>query len=61
MEKYLTVKETAEQLGVHWQSVLTYIRQGDLKAIKIGRGYRITDQAVANLIQKRTTKPKDVA
>jgi excisionase family DNA binding protein len=59
MEKYLTVTEVAERLQVHWQSVLTYIKNGELEAVKLGRGYRISEQAIEEFIKKRTTKRKD--
>ncbi len=59
MEKYLTVTEVAERLQVHWQSVLTYIKNGELEAVKLGRGYRISKQAIEEFIKKRTTKRKD--
>lgn len=59
MEKYLTVTEVAERLQVHWQSVLTYIKNGELEAVKLGRGYRISEQAIGEFIKKRTTKRKE--
>lgn len=59
MEKYLTVTEVAERLQVHWQSVLTYIKNGELEAVKLGRGYRISEQAIEEFVIKRTTKRKD--
>lgn len=59
MEKYLTVTAVAERLQVHWQSVLTYIKNGELEAVKLGRGYRISEQAIEEFIKKRTTKRKD--
>lgn len=59
MEKYLTVTEVAERLQVHWQSVLTYIKNGELEAVKLGRGYRISEQAIEEFVKKRTTKRKD--
>ena len=56
MEKYLTVTEVAERLQVHWQSVLTYIKNGELEAVKLGRGYRISEEAIEAFIKSRTTK-----
>ncbi len=56
MEKHLTVAEVAERLQVHWQSVLTYIKNGELEAVKLGRGYRISEEAVEAFIKSRTTK-----
>lgn len=58
MEKYLTVTEVAELLQVHWQSVLNYIKKGELEAVKLGRGYRISEKSIEDFIKKRTTKRK---
>lgn len=58
MEKYLSVSEVAEQLQVHWQSVLNYIKRGELEAVKLGRGYRISEKAIEEFIKKRTTNRK---
>lgn len=58
MEKHLSVTEVAERLQVHWQSVLNYIKSGELEAVKLGRGYRISEKAIEEFIQKRTTKRK---
>ena len=57
MEKeYLTVNQVAELLQVHWQSVLNYIKRGELNAVKLGRGYRISRKSLEDFINKRSTK-----
>ena len=53
---YYTVQEVADLLKLHWQSVLTYIKNGDLEAIKLGKGYRISQKALDSFIARRTTK-----
>ena len=56
MEKeYLTVEQVATTLQVHWQSVLNYIKRGELTAIRIGRGYRIDRVALHKFIAERST------
>lgn len=55
-KKYYTVQEVADLLKLHWQSVLTYIKNGELEAVKLGKGYRISQQALDSFIAKRTTK-----
>lgn len=56
MEKeYLTVEQVATTLQVHWQSVLNYIKRGDLPAIRIGRGYRISTVSLEKFIADRST------
>jgi excisionase family DNA binding protein len=54
--KFYTVEQVAEILQVHWQSVLNYIKRGNLKAVKIGRGYRINQEALDEFIDYRSTK-----
>jgi excisionase family DNA binding protein len=56
MEKeYLTVEQVATTLQVHWQSVLNYIKRGELPAIRIGRGYRISRVALEKFVTERST------
>ncbi|MCW1908025.1 MAG: helix-turn-helix domain-containing protein [Candidatus Saccharibacteria bacterium] len=57
-KKYYTVQDVADLLQLHWQSVLTYIKKGELEAVKLGKGYRISQQALDSFIAKRTTKTK---
>jgi len=45
---YLTVKETADLLGVSAQTIRQYIKNGTLPAIKIG-DYRISRKALDEL------------
>ena len=54
--KFYTVAEVAEILQVHWQSVLNYIKLGKLKAIKLGKGYRISSTALSNFISDSTKR-----
>lgn len=53
--KVYKVKEVAEILRVHWQTILEYIRNGKLKAIKIGKGYRITQEDLDEFLNKSKT------
>lgn len=43
MEKFYTAEEIADQLKIHLQTVLTYIRDGKLKALRLDKGYRISE------------------
>jgi excisionase family DNA binding protein len=54
--QYYTVEQVASLLQVHWQSVLNYIKRGDLEATKIGRGYRISPEALDTFLRQRSTK-----
>lgn len=55
-EKFYTVQEVADLLQIHWQSVLNYIKNGKLKALKLGKGYRISHEALDEFISNHTTK-----
>ena len=55
-KKYYTVQEVADLLKLHWQSVLTYIKNGELEALKLGKGYRISQIALETFISKRSTR-----
>ncbi|MBU0569516.1 helix-turn-helix domain-containing protein [Patescibacteria group bacterium] len=39
--KYLTIKDAAKELNVHWQTIRNYIDRGELKANKVGKLIRI--------------------
>lgn len=54
--KFYTVHEVAEMLQIHWQSVLNYIKNGKLKAIKLGKGYRISATALDEFISDNSTR-----
>ncbi len=54
--EFLTVEQVAELLQVHWQTVLNYIKNGKLKAVKLGKGYRIPKNALQHFINFNTVK-----
>jgi excisionase family DNA binding protein len=49
--RFLTVKQVTELLQVHWQTVLNYIKSEKLKAVKLGKGYRISQHALDKFIK----------
>jgi excisionase family DNA binding protein len=51
MEKYLTVSQVSQALQIHWQTTLSYIKLGKLKAIRVGRGYRIGESDLKEFIE----------
>lgn len=57
MAKYIfyTVRQVATMLGVHWQTILNYIKRGELKAVRLGRGYRISQSALDEFTNKNST------
>lgn len=54
--EFYTVKQVAELLKVHWQTVLNYIKNGKLKAVKLGKGYRISKGALDEFIKDNQTQ-----
>jgi len=44
-----SVEQVAEQLGLHVKTVRTYVREGRLKAVRIGKQYRISGEDLAVL------------
>lgn len=54
-KEYLTVEQVADILLVHWQTVLDYIRTGQLSAVKLNKGYRIARTELDNFLRKKTT------
>ncbi len=44
-----SVEQVAEKLGLHVKTVRTYVREGRLKAVRIGKQYRISGQDLAAL------------
>lgn len=55
METLLTVNQVASTLQVHWQTVLTYIKSGKLRAVKLGRGYRIDSKDLEKFVESLKT------
>lgn len=53
-EKFFTPEQVADILQVHPYTVLKFIRQGKLKAVKLGRVYRIKQSEVENFLEAQT-------
>jgi len=51
---FYTVEQIAHILQVHWQTVLNYIKSGKLKAVKLGKGYRISREALQEFIKNNS-------
>jgi excisionase family DNA binding protein len=41
-QELYSVEQVAERLGLHVKTVRTYVREGRLKAVRIGKQYRIS-------------------
>ena len=51
----LKVKEVAEKLNVHKETVRRWIKKGELPAFDSGRGYRISRDDLNKFVENRTT------
>ena len=49
-----TLKEVADILKVTRRSIYNYIKEGKLKAVKIGREWRVTEDALKAFLNKGT-------
>ena len=45
----LTLKEVAKIFGVHWRTIRRWIDEGKIKAVHIGRTFRIEQEEVDRL------------
>jgi excisionase family DNA binding protein len=67
-EQLFSVEQVAERLGMHVKTVRNYVREGRLKAVRIGKSYRIaaadlaalTGQSIAALTAKAVERTRDV-
>ena len=57
-EKYYTMSEVAEIVGVNISSVRRWIKSGKLKGNKVSRNYYINAAAVKELVSGEPTEPK---
>jgi excisionase family DNA binding protein len=58
-DNLLTPEQVAEILQIHILTVYSYIRQGKLGAIRLGRSYRISSNDLAKLLESNRVKVKD--
>jgi excisionase family DNA binding protein len=53
MGRFLTVTEVARQLRVSNMTVYRLVNSGQLPAVRVGRGYRITEEGVRKYLEQR--------
>jgi chromosome partitioning protein len=59
MSNLLSTKDVAAMLGVDRKTVLRYLRSGKLHGSRIGRDYRIPEDAVVDFLQASSTASPD--
>lgn len=57
---FYTVEQVAVMLQVHWQTILNYIKSGKIEAVKLGKGYRIPKECLANFIKINKTNGQTI-
>lgn len=58
--KIYTVQEITEILGISRKTIQKYVRQGDIKAIRLGNQLRITEQAFIDFLESKTVIVKEL-
>lgn len=59
-DRYRTVHEVADLLKVNEATVRRWIRDGELRAIDIGKGWRIADADLVDFFHHHETRPREV-
>ena len=60
-DRYQTVQEVADRLKVSAATVRHWIREGDLRAIELGKGWRIADSDLADFLRAHETQARPPA
>jgi MerR family transcriptional regulator, light-induced transcriptional regulator len=53
VEDPLDLAEAARELGVHYQTAYRWVREGELRAVKVGKSYRVKRKDLDRLVQRR--------
>jgi excisionase family DNA binding protein len=59
LQEWLTIEEIAEELRVSEETVRRWIRTKQLKALSIGRGYRIRRKDFEDFLHRHSTEIED--
>ena len=60
-DQYQTVKEVADRLKVSEATVRGWIKDGELRAIAIGKGWRVADIDLAAFLSSHSTRAREAA
>ncbi len=52
---FYTSEEVADMFKVGKETVLRWVRKGNMEAIKLGRDYRFSDESLQRFIQSKST------
>ena len=56
--KLYDLDEVVELLGLNIQTIRIYIKEGKLKASKVGRKYVVTDEEIKEFLKANEVQPK---
>jgi len=59
MEKLLTTQEVADYLGLTRRTIYTFVQEGTLRAVKVGREWRIKESELEAFINRGSGEIKD--
>lgn len=57
--KIYNLKEVVSLLGLNIQTIRQFIKEGRLKASKVGTHYMVTDEAIKEFLKANEVKPKE--
>ena len=60
-DDYQTVKEVADRLKVSEATVRGWIKSGEVRAIEIGKGWRIADSDLEKFLGDHATRTRETA
>lgn len=52
----LSLKDVADKLGLHYNTIYNYVRSGELKAIKFKKVYRVEEVELDKFIEDKKVK-----
>jgi len=58
-DEFITVEELAESLKVHPRTILRFIKQKELTAVRIGRQWRFKREDVEEWVQRSTVQSRE--
>ena len=57
--KIYNLKEVVSLLGLNIQTIRKFIKEGRLKASKVGTHYMVTDEAIQEFLKANEVQPKN--
>lgn len=60
-ETYYTVEQISELLDIHPKTIQRYIREGKLRAVKLGKGWRVTGHDLSLFAERGGAAPAEAA